>query len=433
MVNFITTYEKRKQSEKAVNELDPFIKSEIKELEVLNILFNESLNKYTYAWDDLKSHLNEEQLVGVCLNKYLNMIYFNNQINKNVNEHLQNDFNEIKPVNGKINVTPLDYWLIIEKLSEIENSIIDTTATIHGNSAVIDYLTLLKRIISLNPQDTSLLDIKKFLDEVPSLNEKLNGVLSPVLEDEVNSLIKLQINDTKKCAAFLEDRFNRLTRIENILQNKIILNKTLKFIVKRDRVISEFQFNTLNKFSKNIELLASQHDQRIQVMKNHTNVNKIHSLDPNYKAMMKYCGLQNSDYKTLSLEMANFKESLSISYAYIEEGMQLFQKKFIKKFNEIKKIDHLVVAGPTREIFGNYILRNFITALRDSFKTQKKISDTFTKVEEMFKTVKSGGRKKDCIWQKILENPKEFIRRLHEIEEETEQLKERVRIEVMNR
>lgn len=61
------------------------------------------------------------------------------------------------------------------------------------------------------------------------------------------------------------------------------------------------------------------------------------------------------------------------------------------------------------------------------------MSETFTKVEELFKTVKNCSRKKDCIWQKILENPKEFIKRLAEIEEETERLKERVRIEVMNK
>lgn len=90
-----------------------------------------------------------------------------------------------------------------------------------------------------------------------------NEKLSAVLEDEVNSLVKLSLNDAKKCAAFLEDRFNRLTRIENILQTKMMLNESLKFIVKRDKVIRDFQFSTLKMFSKNIDSLATQHDQRI--------------------------------------------------------------------------------------------------------------------------------------------------------------------------
>lgn len=68
-----------------------------------------------------------------------------------------------------------------------------------------------------------------------------------------------------------------------------------------------------------------------ETMKNHTNVNKIHSLDPNYKAMMKCLGVQNSDYKTLTLEFVNFKESLNVSYTDIEEDMRLFQKRFTER------------------------------------------------------------------------------------------------------
>ena len=103
----------------------------------------------------------------------------------------------------------------------------------------------------------------------------------------------------------------------------------------------------------------------------------------------------------------------------------------IYRVNEIKKVDNMLIDGATREMFGP-VFNKHIADLEDSSKQQKKIVESFTKIEKLLKEVKSGEVGKDCIWLKCLESPMEFLKRLYEIEKEIDCLKERVNIEVMS-